>query len=105
MADNGVYMLNALWFKANGGEETFARYFEGALPAIHRVGGEVVSNLRTAETLQGDFDPDLTFITRWPSMEAFRALIADPEYQAIAHLRGESIEKAMLTRCEAVEPS
>lgn len=104
MADDGVYMLNALWFKADGGAETYAQYLAGASPVVARLGGELMNQFKPVEALQGDFDPDLTFVIRWPSIEAFQALIADPEYQAIAHLRGEAIEKAVLTRCEAVEP-
>lgn len=103
MADEPVYMLNALWFKANGGAEKYQQYLDGALPVVTRLGGEVVSQFRPVEALQGDFAPDLTFVIRYPSIEAFRALGTDAEYRAIAHLRGEAIERAVLTRCEAVD--
>jgi len=105
MADAAVYMLNALWFKADGGAKKYEQYLAGASPVVERLGGKLMNQLKPVDALQGDFDPDLTFIIRWPSIEAFRALIADSEYQAIAHLRGEATERAVLTRCEAVEPA
>ena len=103
IAGEPVYMLNALWFKPDGGAETYARYLDGAAPVVARLGGEMVSQLRPLEALQGDFAPDLTFVICWPSIEAFQALIADPEYQAIAHLRTEAIERGVLTRCESLD--
>lgn len=103
MADEPIYMLNALWFKADGGAEKYAEYLAGALPCVERVGGEMLRQFRPVEALQGDFDPDLTFVIRYPSIEAFREMIASPDYQAIAHLRGEAIERGVLTRCEADE--
>ena len=102
MADEAIYMLNSLWFKEDGGEAKYGEYIARASPVVDRLGGEMMSQFRPVEALQGDFNPDLIFVIRWPSIEAFQALIADLEYQAIAHLRTEAIERAVLTRCEAV---
>ena len=102
MANEPVYMLNMLWFDAAGGAEKCQDYLAGAGSVVARLGGGMLNQFKPVEALQGDFDPDLTFVIRWPSIDAFRGLIAEPDYQAIAHLRGEAIERAVLTRCEAV---
>ena len=100
MADEPIYMLNALWFKADGGAEKYAEYISAAGPFVQRLGGETLQSFRPVQALQGDFDADLMFIVRWPNQAAFEALIADPGYQEIAHLRTDAIERAALTRLE-----
>ncbi len=103
MADEPVYMLNALWFKEDGGAAKYAEYTNAAGPFVQRLGGEAMHAFRPTAALQGEFDPDLMFFVRWPSFSAFEQLIVDPGYQAISHLRDEAIERAVLTRCEPVD--
>jgi uncharacterized protein (DUF1330 family) len=35
-------------------------------------------------------------LVRYPSRQAFCAMVADPEYQGITHLRTEALETAVL---------
>lgn len=102
MADEKIYMLNAIWFKKDGGREKYAEYMKAAQGPVRAVGGEALGAYQTEETFQGDFDPDLIFFVTYPSAESLPKMLASPEYQAIAHLRTEAVEKAVLTRCSPV---
>lgn len=102
MADEKIYMLNAIWFKKDGGREKYAEYMKAAAGPVRAVGGEALGAYQTEEALQGDFDPDLIFFVTYPSADALPKMFNSPEYQAIAHLRTEAIEKAVLTRCSPV---
>ncbi len=103
MAGEPVYMLNALWFKEDGGAAKYAEYTKAAGPISQRLGGASMHAFRPTAALQGEFDPDLMFFVRWPSISAFEQLIGDPGYRAISHLRDEAIERAVLTRCEPAD--
>jgi uncharacterized protein (DUF1330 family) len=100
MTDESIYMLNALWFKPDGGAKKYAEYISAAGPFVQQLGGETLQSFRPVQALQGDFDADLMFIVRWPNQAAFESLIADPGYQQIAHLSTEAIERAFLTCLE-----
>jgi uncharacterized protein (DUF1330 family) len=98
VADEKVYMLNALWFK-EGGAEQYAEYGAAAGPIVEALGGRRVDAFVTVESLIGDWDPDLFFIVEWPSWEVFLQLGQSEEYQKIAHLREPGLEKSLLIRC------
>lgn len=97
--DDRIYMLNALWFKPDGGAERYAEYARAAGPLVARMGGRMVEAYKPDLALIGDWSPDLFFLVEWPDFESFSRLPVDPEYQAIAHLREEALEKSLLIRC------
>ncbi len=97
-----VYMLNALWFKKDGGAGKYAEYARAAAPFVAKYGGRALDAFQPTQALIGEFDPDLFFVVEWPSWEAFQKLPQDPGYQPIAHLREEAIENSLLIRCQAV---
>jgi uncharacterized protein (DUF1330 family) len=100
-----ICMLNALWFKPDGGAEMYAEYGEAAAPILDGVGAEMLfPPLPVVQSLEGDFDPDLILLVRYPSKEAFGGMWRTDEYAKIAHLRTDAITKAVLTRC-ALEPA
>ena len=98
-ADERVYMLNALWFRKDGGAERYAEYAAAAAPVVARLGGTLVDGYAPDLALIGEFDPDLLFFVEWPSWDAFTAIGSDPEYLAIAHLREEALDRSLLIRC------
>lgn len=93
-----VVMLNLLRF-AEGGRELYAQYAEALEKTfLPRHGGEVLyagsgSTVLVAEDGQ---DWDAVLIVRYSSREAFSAMVADPEYQEVTHLRTEALTEAVL---------
>lgn len=98
-----IYMLNALWFKPSGGREKYLEYGAAVAPLIQKTGAEVQHNYGPQESLIGDFNPDVFFVVKYPSKEAFDAMINSTEYQAIMHLREEALEKSLLTMCKSYD--
>jgi len=97
--DERIFMLNALWFRRDGGAERYAEYARAAGPFVARLGGRMVEAYVPELSLIGDWNPDLFFVVEWPSLEAFSKLPLDPGYQEIAHLREEALERSLLIRC------
>lgn len=98
-SDDRIYMLNALWFKPNGGAEKYAEYAHAAGPVVDRFGGRMVEAYTPDLALIGEWNPDLFFLVEWPDLNTFSRLPVDPEYRKIAHLREEALEKSLLIRC------
>ncbi|MEM1204535.1 MAG: DUF1330 domain-containing protein [Acidobacteriota bacterium] len=104
MAEQPVYMLNVLWFKEEGGRETYGRYAQAAAPVIGRLGGRLLDAFNPEQALIGDWDPDLFFVVEWPSWEAFQALVDDEDYRRDAMpLREEALERSLLIRCSRAD--
>ena len=101
MADGKIYMLNALWFKKDGGAAKYAQYAAAAEPFVRELGGRLVESYVPDMALIGKWDPDLFFVVEWPSWEAFTRLPENPGYQKISHLREEALEDSLLIRCQS----
>ena len=93
------FMLNALWFKEDGGAEKYAEYIAAATPFVAKHGGKAGDAYVPEAAMIGKFDADLVFFVEWPNDKAFTTFLADPGYQAISHLRGEAIADSLLIRC------
>jgi len=91
-----VIMLNLLKFKPRGGEEMYARYAEAVLPFLQKCGARVIYMGRTAERLLGRDAWDSLILVEYPTRQAFIGMISSPDYQAIQHLRDESLERSVL---------
>ena len=94
-----VYMLNALWFKQDGGAEKYAEYAAAAAPIVAELGGRLVGGYVPETELIGEWDPDLFFVVEYPDWETFLRLPEHPGYQKIAHLREEALRDSLLIRC------
>jgi len=94
-----VYMLNALWFKPDGGAEKYLEYAAAAGPFVEELGGRMISSFTPEQALIGEWDPDLFFIVEWPSWDAFLKLPTNKGYLEIAHLREEALTNSLLMRC------
>jgi uncharacterized protein (DUF1330 family) len=93
-----VAMLNLLRFNPDGGRERYLEYAAaidgvakryGAAPLYVGFGGQALVADQGQEW-------DAVAIVSYPSRQAFAEMIADPEYQAVAHLRTEALLDATL---------
>ncbi|MFB4306622.1 DUF1330 domain-containing protein [Actinomadura sp. GTD37] len=93
-----VVMLNLLRFR-EGGERSYARYSktvgETVLP---RYGAEVLYYGKGSTALVAEDGQawDAVLLVRYPSREVFAQMVADPDFQAVAHFRTEGLSDAVL---------
>jgi uncharacterized protein (DUF1330 family) len=92
-----VVMLNLLRY-ADGGAASYAEYAEKIVPFLDGLGAEIVYVGDTATTLVGaeGHEWDAVLLVRYPSRQAFSAMVADPEYQQITGLRSAALDAAVL---------
>lgn len=96
-SDEGpVTMLNLLLFKQDGGRERYVEYGAAVLPLLERAGGRVVFQGQAAPVVLGEESWDLVLLVEYPTRGAFLEMIGSPDYQAIAHLRTEALERGEL---------
>ena len=96
-ADEGpVVMLNLLRFKPAGGAEMYAKYGEAVAPLLRKCGGRVLYMGQPAELLIGHERWDSLLLVEYPTRGALIGMVTSPEYQAIQHLRDESLERSVL---------
>jgi uncharacterized protein (DUF1330 family) len=93
-----VVMLNLLRFR-EGGQASYARYSkvvgETILP---RYGAEVLYYGKGSTALVAEDGQawDAVLLVRYPSREVFAQMVADPDFQAVAHFRTEGLSEAVL---------
>jgi uncharacterized protein (DUF1330 family) len=93
-----VVMLNLLRY-AEGGRELYAQYAAALTDTfLPRYGGEVLyaGDGSTALVAEDGQDWDAVLLVRYPSRQAFSAMVADPEYQQVTALRTRALTEAVL---------
>lgn len=92
-----VVMLNLLKYQL-GGEESYRAYSAALKDYLPSIGAEVlyVGDCSTVLVAPDGWDWDAVLIVRYPSRQAFSAMVADPAYQAVTHLRSEALTEAVL---------
>ena len=92
-----VVMLNLLKL-AEDGRERYEEYARRIGPFLAAVGAEIVyvGDLSTVLVAPAGFDFDTVLLVRYPSREAFSAMVADPAYQKITGLRSAALDDAVL---------
>jgi len=97
LGDDPVDMLNLLKFRP-GGEASYADYGRGFAVLIpkHAPGTEIVYWAECAGLLAGTEEWDRLIIVRYPSIKAFLKITTSPDYERIAHLRTDALERAVL---------
>jgi len=92
-----VVMLNLLRF-ADDGRPSYERYAEEIQPFLRKVGARVVymGDCSTSLVPSDGSGWDAVVLVKYPSREAFSAMVADPDYQRITHLRAEALDEAVL---------
>ena len=93
---NPIVMLNLLRFKPDGGRESYNKYARAIVPFLDQVGGEVVYFGDTSGVPLVGEGWDAVLLVRYPSRTAFSQMVADPDYQAITHLRTQALDAAVL---------
>lgn len=94
-----VVMLNLLRFRPDGGRESYQRYADALRAELNpRYGLQVVylgagDPALVAESGQAW---DMVVLVRYPDRQAFAAMVRDPGYQAITHLRTEALVESVL---------
>ncbi|MDA0350202.1 MAG: DUF1330 domain-containing protein [Verrucomicrobia bacterium] len=103
MADKEkIYMMNALWFKPEGGAEKYQEYLNAALGFVVKYGGKATDLYHPDESLIGEFDGDLVFFVEWPNQKAFDDFRLDPDFKKVRPLREAAIRNSLLIRCSKV---
>jgi uncharacterized protein (DUF1330 family) len=96
-ADEGpVTMLNLLAFKPEGGRERYLEYGEAVVALLEKAGGRLIFQGAAAPVVLGGDSWDLVLLVEYPTRRAFLDMVGSPEYQAIAHLRTEALERGEL---------
>ena len=91
-----VVMLNLLKFRADGGREGYERYAETATRLVSERGGRILYVGEAAELLEGGEDWDVVALAEYLSRATFLEMASSEEFQAVAPLREESLERAVL---------
>jgi uncharacterized protein (DUF1330 family) len=94
-----VVMLNLLRFRPDGGRESYRRYAESLGPAINARYGvrvEYLGDGARALVAEDGQAWDMVLLVRYPNRKAFAAMIRDPEYRAVSHLRSEALVESVL---------
>ncbi len=110
-----VHMLNLLRFREAAayddgtvatGAEAYRAYAAESGPIFARLGGRQVWIGRPELTLIGPADErwDLAFIAEYPSVDAFVAMLRDPEYRRAVRHRQAAVADSRLIRMEPAEP-
>jgi uncharacterized protein (DUF1330 family) len=93
-----VVMLNLLRFR-EGGQASYARYSKVLSETIlERYDAEVIyyGKGSTALVTENGQAWDAVLLVRYPSREVFAQMVADPDFQAVAHHRTEALSEAVL---------
>ena len=72
MAGEKIYMLNALWFKKDGGAEKYAEYIEAVPATIAAYGGKYLVRGGATEKLEGAWEPRRMVVLEFESLERAR---------------------------------
>lgn len=100
--DGPVTMLNLLKFKP-GGAAMYRQYMDEVAPLLAGVGGRLVFSGKAAEKLTGNEDWDLMLLVEYPKRASLAAMFTSDAYKAIAHLRQDALERAVLYAMDPME--
>ena len=92
-----VVMLNLLKY-APDGELSYRAYSDALSHYLPSIGAEVlyVGDCSTILVAPADWEWDAVLVVRYPSRQAFSAMVRDPAYQAVSHLRTDALTEAVL---------
>jgi uncharacterized protein (DUF1330 family) len=103
--DTSVYMLYAVWFKADGGEQRYRKYLKTVGPLIRNVGGRKLKSFVVDREVIGEFDADLIYFVEYPDWQAYKDVANSADYHKVAYLREEAVEKTIVLRCKRPDHS
>lgn len=85
-----LVVCELLRFTADGGADHARRLADAAGPLIARAGGEVVLSVRAEVPIVSHERWDHVTLTRYPSVDAYAALVASAEWQAAQPMRADA---------------
>ncbi len=90
-------MLNLLKYRP-GGEHSYHAYSAALKDYLPSIDAEVLyaADCSTVLVAPAVWAWDAVLIVRYPSRQAFSAMVSDPAYQAVTHLRTEALTEAVL---------
>lgn len=103
--DSPFAMLNLIQLDPDGGRERYAQYHALAKPSLARYGARILYGGYGLPVLtQGDIHGwDVVLMVQYPNRAAFKAMIADPEYQVAFKVGASAIADIVLQPMKAVE--
>lgn len=113
--DGPVHMLNLLRFRAKAayedgtvatGAEAYRAYARESGPVFARLGGRQIWIGTPELMLIGPLEKawDLAFIAEYPSIEAFVAMLRDPDYRKAVRHRQTAVADSRLIRIKPATP-
>lgn len=80
------------------GAEAYATYGQNIAPFLAEIGGEVLAATSSVESVIGPAEPewDLVLLVRYPSRQAFLAMVGNPGYQREHEHRAAGVAEARL---------
>ncbi|MET1073302.1 MAG: DUF1330 domain-containing protein [Umezawaea sp.] len=94
-----VVMLNLLRFRPDGGRERYQEYVDALGDGVAARYGLEIQYIgdggRALVAAEGQAW-DMVALVRYPSRASFVAMVRDPAYQAVAHLRTEALVEGVL---------
>lgn len=109
-ATGPIHMLNLVKFRAKAayedgheasGAEAYTAYSTESGPIFRALGGRIIWSGNPQVMVIGPENGeswDIAFIAEYPDLEAFTAMIRDPEYQKAAKHRTAAVENSRLIR-------
>jgi len=92
-----VVMLNLVRYAGDAGRASYLDYAARVVPFLEANGATVLyAGEYSTALVAGAEDWDALLIVRYPSRTSFLAMVADPDYQEITHLRTAGLEAAVL---------
>lgn len=98
-ADQPVVMINLLKFKADGGQESYARYGQEVIPHLQRAGATVLyAGAAPTQVIGDDEKPwwDAIVAVQYPSPTAFIDMVTNEEYLKIHEHRANGLDRGDL---------
>src|SRR5438477_2728540 len=89
-----VVLVQLLRF-TEGGRERYLEYAAIVKPILLRIGAQILYAGESGPPLIGDAWQGIV-VTRYPRRSAYLAMLADPEYQAIAPLRRAALREVVM---------
>lgn len=98
-----VYEIAALWVRP-GKQEQLQGYFKRVMPIAMKHGARPLVGFKLLRASIGDFNPTQLGMAEWPSEEAFRAFLNDPEAKAFFPIRDGALEKMSVSHTTSIPP-
>lgn len=95
LKEGDIVEFAALWIKPGKGGQ-LNEYFGQAMPVAMKYGLKPLSPFQPIGAYAGDFMPQMMSLNQWPSMEAFRKFIKDPQLGKLIPKRDDALTRMVV---------